>query len=146
MRKEHEYIIIQQFFLNGVAFNLLRISSNKYSFSLPFRQHHRFSVLVINSGTCCPVLTDISVHFQLWTLMSVCSWLCMRAFSPQGYEPRGTYIGVRLSSLSVLQQNTGPGKTLSSLPLQLSKRSAESFSAMNESTQEECTDGGIDFL
>ncbi|KAM4541811.1 protein dispatched homolog 2 [Odontesthes bonariensis] len=41
-----------------------------------------------------------------------------------GFEPRGTYIGVRLSSLFKLQENTGPGKTLSHLPQQLSKRSA----------------------
>ncbi|XP_071354148.1 protein dispatched homolog 2 [Trachinotus anak] len=38
-----------------------------------------------------------------------------------GFEPRGTYIGVRQSSLSELQENTGPGKTLSPLPQQLSK-------------------------
>ncbi|KAM6912706.1 protein dispatched homolog 2 [Xenentodon cancila] len=40
-----------------------------------------------------------------------------------GFEPRGTYIGVRLSSLSVLQDNTGPGKALSPLPQQLGERS-----------------------
>ncbi|XP_042357161.1 protein dispatched homolog 2 [Plectropomus leopardus] len=38
-----------------------------------------------------------------------------------GFEPRGTYIGVRQSSLSELQENTGPGKKLSPLPQQLSK-------------------------
>ncbi|KAG7510067.1 dispatched-like 2 [Solea senegalensis] len=38
-----------------------------------------------------------------------------------GFEPRGTYIGVRQSSLSKLQENTGLGKTLSLLPQQLSK-------------------------
>ncbi|XP_060939413.1 protein dispatched homolog 2 [Limanda limanda] len=38
-----------------------------------------------------------------------------------GFEPRGTYIGVRQSTLSKLQENTGPGKTLSPLPQQLSK-------------------------
>ncbi|XP_029316771.1 LOW QUALITY PROTEIN: protein dispatched homolog 2 [Cottoperca gobio] len=38
-----------------------------------------------------------------------------------GFEPRGTYIGVRQSSLSKLQENTGPGKRLSPLPQQLSK-------------------------
>uniref|UniRef100_UPI0037E964A7 protein dispatched homolog 2 n=1 Tax=Semicossyphus pulcher TaxID=241346 RepID=UPI0037E964A7 len=38
-----------------------------------------------------------------------------------GFEPRGTYIGVRQSSLSELQKNTGPGKALSPLPQQLSK-------------------------
>ncbi|KAM9341499.1 protein dispatched homolog 2 [Symphorus nematophorus] len=38
-----------------------------------------------------------------------------------GFEPRGTYIGVRQSSLAELQENTGPGKTLSPLPQQLSK-------------------------
>ncbi|KAF7660232.1 hypothetical protein LDENG_00285710 [Lucifuga dentata] len=38
-----------------------------------------------------------------------------------GFEPRGTYIGVRQSSLSKLQENTGPGKALSPLPQQLSK-------------------------
>uniref|UniRef100_A0A665VSZ9 Dispatched homolog 2 (Drosophila) n=1 Tax=Echeneis naucrates TaxID=173247 RepID=A0A665VSZ9_ECHNA len=36
-----------------------------------------------------------------------------------GFEPRGTYIGVRQSSLSELQENTGPGKALSPLPQQL---------------------------
>ncbi|XP_068195449.1 protein dispatched homolog 2 [Antennarius striatus] len=41
-----------------------------------------------------------------------------------GFEPRGTYIGVRQSSLMELQKNTGPGKTFSSLPQQLKKRSA----------------------
>ncbi|CAJ1073560.1 protein dispatched homolog 2 [Xyrichtys novacula] len=39
----------------------------------------------------------------------------------QGFEPRGTYIGVRQSSLSELQKNTGPGKPLSPLPQTLSK-------------------------
>ncbi|KAI9515913.1 hypothetical protein NQZ68_020441 [Dissostichus eleginoides] len=38
-----------------------------------------------------------------------------------GFEPRGTYIGVRQSSLSELQENTGPGRKLSPLPQQLSK-------------------------
>ncbi|KAM9842766.1 protein dispatched homolog 2 [Aulostomus maculatus] len=38
-----------------------------------------------------------------------------------GFEPRGTYISVRQSSLSKLQENTGPGKTLSPLPQQLSQ-------------------------
>ncbi|XP_037602638.1 protein dispatched homolog 2 [Sebastes umbrosus] len=38
-----------------------------------------------------------------------------------GFEPRGTYIGVRQSSLSELQGNTGPGRKLSPLPQQLSK-------------------------
>ncbi|XP_074547883.1 protein dispatched homolog 2 [Halichoeres trimaculatus] len=38
-----------------------------------------------------------------------------------GFEPRGTYIGVRQSSLSELQKNTGPGKILSPLPQTLSK-------------------------
>ncbi|XP_071760357.2 protein dispatched homolog 2 [Centroberyx gerrardi] len=40
-----------------------------------------------------------------------------------GFEPRGTYIGVRQSSLTKLQENTGPGKTLSPLPQQLRERS-----------------------
>ncbi|XP_057715288.1 protein dispatched homolog 2 isoform X2 [Corythoichthys intestinalis] len=40
-----------------------------------------------------------------------------------GFEPRGTNIGVRQSSLSKLQENTGPGKPLSLLPQQLSKSS-----------------------
>lgn len=47
----------------------------------------------------------------------------MRVHFVQGFEPRGTYIGVRQSSLSELQENTGPGKTLSPLPQQLSERS-----------------------
>ncbi|KAM9354417.1 protein dispatched homolog 2 [Pholidichthys leucotaenia] len=45
-----------------------------------------------------------------------------------GFEPRGTYIGVRQSSLSKLQENTGPGKKLSPLPQQFSKRFAETLS------------------
>uniref|UniRef100_A0A8C9YKD5 Dispatched RND transporter family member 2 n=1 Tax=Sander lucioperca TaxID=283035 RepID=A0A8C9YKD5_SANLU len=36
-----------------------------------------------------------------------------------GFEPRGTYIGVRQSSLTELQENTGPGRKLSPLPQQL---------------------------
>lgn len=44
----------------------------------------------------------------------------------QGFEPRGTYIGVRLSSLSKLQENTGPGKAMTAVPQQLSGRSAVS--------------------
>ncbi|KAF3844894.1 hypothetical protein F7725_008057 [Dissostichus mawsoni] len=47
-----------------------------------------------------------------------------------GFEPRGTYIGVRQSSLSELQENTGPGRKLSPLPQQLSKRSAGRFSGV----------------
>ncbi|KAM7403094.1 hypothetical protein PAMA_003833 [Pampus argenteus] len=38
-----------------------------------------------------------------------------------GFDPRGTYLGVRQSSLSQLLENTGPGKTLSPLPQQLSR-------------------------
>ncbi|XP_077414007.1 protein dispatched homolog 2 [Vanacampus margaritifer] len=38
-----------------------------------------------------------------------------------GFEPRGTNIAVRQSSLSKLRENTGPGKPLSLLPQQLSK-------------------------
>uniref|UniRef100_A0A3Q3KVX0 Dispatched RND transporter family member 2 n=1 Tax=Mastacembelus armatus TaxID=205130 RepID=A0A3Q3KVX0_9TELE len=40
-----------------------------------------------------------------------------------GFKPRGTYIGVRQSSLFELQENTGPGKTLMPVPQQLSKSS-----------------------
>ncbi|XP_038142122.1 protein dispatched homolog 2 [Cyprinodon tularosa] len=40
-----------------------------------------------------------------------------------GFQPRGTYLGVRLSSLSKLQQETGLGKSLSAVPQSLSKRS-----------------------
>ncbi|XP_054470601.1 protein dispatched homolog 2 [Anoplopoma fimbria] len=40
-----------------------------------------------------------------------------------GFEPRGTDIGVRRSSLSQLQENTGPGKKLSTLPQQQLSRS-----------------------
>ncbi|XP_068608482.1 protein dispatched homolog 2 [Brachionichthys hirsutus] len=38
-----------------------------------------------------------------------------------GFEPRGTYIGVRQSSLMELRKSTGPGKMFSSLPQQFSK-------------------------
>ncbi|XP_061824352.1 protein dispatched homolog 2 isoform X2 [Nerophis lumbriciformis] len=41
-----------------------------------------------------------------------------------GFEPRGTHIAVRQSSLSRLQENTGPGKVFGLLPEQLSKSSA----------------------
>ncbi|KAM6973215.1 protein dispatched homolog 2 [Aplochiton taeniatus] len=44
-----------------------------------------------------------------------------------GFEPRGTYIGVRQSALSLLQQNTGPGKALSTVPPQLSGRPTGSY-------------------
>lgn len=40
-------------------------------------------------------------------LLCVCS---------QGFEPRGTYIGLRQSSLEKLLENTGPGRTLSVVP------------------------------
>ncbi|KAM8833242.1 protein dispatched homolog 2 isoform 2-T2 [Synchiropus picturatus] len=42
-----------------------------------------------------------------------------------GFEPRGTDIAVRQSSLTRLMENTGPGKVLSPLPQQLSKMYAE---------------------
>uniref|UniRef100_A0A8C5GKT8 Protein dispatched homolog 2-like n=1 Tax=Gouania willdenowi TaxID=441366 RepID=A0A8C5GKT8_GOUWI len=45
-----------------------------------------------------------------------------------GFEPRGTYIGVRESSFSRLQENTGPGKALSPLPQQLRERSVDKSS------------------
>ncbi|XP_017273145.1 protein dispatched homolog 2 isoform X1 [Kryptolebias marmoratus] len=38
-----------------------------------------------------------------------------------GFEPRGTYLGVRRSSLTELRENTGPGRTLSLLPRRLGK-------------------------
>lgn len=67
--------------------------------------------------------SSTKVHFQtIWMCVCVC------VFSRQGFEPRGTDIGVRQSSLSQLQENTGPGKLLSPFPAQLSKRSAESLS------------------
>uniref|UniRef100_A0A673C492 Dispatched homolog 2 (Drosophila) n=1 Tax=Sphaeramia orbicularis TaxID=375764 RepID=A0A673C492_9TELE len=47
-----------------------------------------------------------------------------------GFEPRGTYIGVRQSSLFQLQENTGPGKTLSLVPQQLSKRSCQNWACV----------------
>ncbi|XP_077477316.1 protein dispatched homolog 2 [Stigmatopora argus] len=42
-----------------------------------------------------------------------------------GFEPQGTDIGVRQSSLSRLRENTGPGKPLSFLPQQLNKSGEE---------------------
>ncbi|KAK7904357.1 hypothetical protein WMY93_016964 [Mugilogobius chulae] len=39
-----------------------------------------------------------------------------------GFEPRGTYISLRESSLQQLLENTGPGRTLSLLPQALSPR------------------------
>ncbi|XP_054909481.1 protein dispatched homolog 2 [Poeciliopsis prolifica] len=50
-----------------------------------------------------------------------------------GFQPRGTYIGVRLSSLSKLQQETGPGKTLSAEPQQLSKSFAKASAVSRDS-------------
>uniref|UniRef100_A0A672IGU2 Dispatched homolog 2 (Drosophila) n=1 Tax=Salarias fasciatus TaxID=181472 RepID=A0A672IGU2_SALFA len=46
----------------------------------------------------------------------------------QGFQPRGTHIGVRQSSLSELQRNTGPGKALSPLPEQLAKSGGQDVS------------------
>ncbi|XP_030634226.1 protein dispatched homolog 2 [Chanos chanos] len=43
-----------------------------------------------------------------------------------GFEPQGTEIGIRLAAWSKLQQNTGPGKTLSLLPQQVMDKAAES--------------------
>ena len=40
----------------------------------------------------------------------------------QGFEPRGTAIGVRQASLDLMQQNTGPGKLLSYVPWQARDR------------------------
>lgn len=51
--------------------------------------------------------------------MCVCACVCVLL---QGFEPRGTYIGVRQSRLFLLQENTGPGKTLSHLPQHLNQR------------------------
>ncbi|TNM95404.1 hypothetical protein fugu_016487 [Takifugu bimaculatus] len=42
-----------------------------------------------------------------------------------GFEPRGTYIGVRQSRLFLLQENTGPGKPLSHLPQQLNQSTGD---------------------
>ncbi|XP_070699057.1 protein dispatched homolog 2 [Pempheris klunzingeri] len=53
-----------------------------------------------------------------------------------GFEPRGTYIGVRQSSLSELQENTGPGKTLSPLPQQFSKRFGDAAGADSGHSQD----------
>ncbi|TKS86622.1 Protein dispatched -like protein 2 [Collichthys lucidus] len=53
-----------------------------------------------------------------------------------GFEPRGTYIGVRQSSLSELQENTGPGKTLSPLPQQLSKSFGSAASGDGSGSQD----------
>ncbi|KAK2891808.1 protein dispatched homolog 2 isoform X1 [Channa argus] len=51
-----------------------------------------------------------------------------------GFEPRGTYIGVRQSSLSLLQENTGPGKELSPLPQQLTKSFGNEDSSSSQDT------------
>lgn len=50
-----------------------------------------------------------------------CACLCVCVLL-QGFEPRGTYIGVRQSRLFLLQENAGPGKTLSHLPQHLNQR------------------------
>lgn len=42
----------------------------------------------------------------------------------QGFEPRGTDIGIRLSAWTELQQNTGPGKLLSVMPRKLADKTA----------------------
>ncbi|XP_047466592.1 protein dispatched homolog 2 [Mugil cephalus] len=53
-----------------------------------------------------------------------------------GFQPRGTYIGVRQSSLSELQENTGTGKTLSPLPQKLSKRYGGAVSRDSSGSQD----------
>uniref|UniRef100_A0AAV2JC70 Uncharacterized protein n=1 Tax=Knipowitschia caucasica TaxID=637954 RepID=A0AAV2JC70_KNICA len=45
-----------------------------------------------------------------------------------GFQPRGTYISLRESSLQQLLENTGPGRTLSLLPQALSARAGGSVS------------------
>nr|XP_057946298.1 protein dispatched homolog 2 isoform X2 [Doryrhamphus excisus] len=50
-----------------------------------------------------------------------------------GFEPRGTNIGIRQSSLSKLQENTGPGKALSLLPQQLTKSASNEDGIHNTS-------------
>ncbi|XP_036006530.1 protein dispatched homolog 2 isoform X1 [Fundulus heteroclitus] len=59
-----------------------------------------------------------------------------------GFQPRGTYIGVRLSSLSKLQQETGPGKPLSAVPQQLSKSFTRSGVVSRDSNGSRLASGG----
>ena len=60
----------------------------------------------------------------------------------QGFEPRGTAIGVRQSSLDLLQQNTGPGKPLSYVPWQARDRTATRYCPVPGSSYTQ--DGDID--
>ncbi|KAM6917274.1 protein dispatched homolog 2 [Lycodopsis pacificus] len=53
-----------------------------------------------------------------------------------GFEPRGTYIGVRQASLSELQENTGPGRKLSPLPQQLSRSFGGAVSGDSSGSQD----------
>lgn len=45
----------------------------------------------------------------------------------KGFEPRGTDISIRLASWMKLQQNTGPGKSLSPVPWQLTDATTARF-------------------
>uniref|UniRef100_A0A3B4B181 SSD domain-containing protein n=1 Tax=Periophthalmus magnuspinnatus TaxID=409849 RepID=A0A3B4B181_9GOBI len=52
-----------------------------------------------------------------------------------GFQPRGTYISLRESSLQQLLENTGPGRTLSLLPQALSPRGAVSQNSSRARTR-----------
>lgn len=45
----------------------------------------------------------------------------------KGFEPRGTDISIRLATWMNLQQNTGPGKSLSPVPWQLTEATAARY-------------------
>lgn len=91
--------------------------------------------------------TDFKAHYTVFFMqinsarwikcVCVCVSVCVLFF--QGFEPRGTYIGVRQFSLTKLQENTGTGKPLSLLPPQLSDRPAGRYCTMQGFTQWVCT-------
>ncbi|RVE57233.1 hypothetical protein OJAV_G00214450 [Oryzias javanicus] len=113
------------------------------------RQHH---VVTVRYGRLCSLLKNYSrliVDYPLLLLLGCAALLlgCSMAglligplpdFSDPllGFEPRGTFIGVRLSSLSRLQENTGPGKTLTAGPQQLSGRLEDVFSQSDNGSRD----------
>uniref|UniRef100_A0A8C8DUM9 Dispatched RND transporter family member 2 n=1 Tax=Oryzias sinensis TaxID=183150 RepID=A0A8C8DUM9_9TELE len=105
------------------------------------RQHH---VVTVRYGRLCSLLKSYSrliVDYPSLLLLGCAVLLlgcslagCLIGPLPDfsdpmlGFEPRGTYIGVRLSSLSKLQENIGPGKAMTAVPQQLSGRLEDVFS------------------
>uniref|UniRef100_A0A4W5JWU9 Dispatched RND transporter family member 2 n=1 Tax=Hucho hucho TaxID=62062 RepID=A0A4W5JWU9_9TELE len=102
------------------------------------KQHH---VVTVRSVVCM-LYSQVVVKYPLAVLVGCAVVLlgCSLAglligplpdFSDplMGFEPRGTYIGVRQSALAKLQQNTGPGNTLSLIPQHLKDKTAGRYCA-----------------